>query len=341
MFNNNTVSRKITRYLKYILTLLIAIGISACGGGNSAGDAAASGDDAGGGSADGGTGGNSTAEYNKRISETILDFDNNGQMDARFDYLYYPDGRLQMVTYTYIGDGTTDLYNPFYVTSTQRADSELSYDSNGNLSGYKITIDNGDIINDAVFTYNGSQFIRSDTTVTASGRSFLLVGQMSYENGLPSQFNLTSAGTPFIGYTFTYNADNQIVGSVKTSIGLLEVDTATYEWNMDGSLDKITHINSNGTRQEDLTYSNGLLQSRDFTSTLPRGTNATWLYTYKDGFPLRTDYDLNRDGSIDATETVIMENGACTPVYFNIPEDMSGTGVDGKPNSPNGIVWCG
>ncbi len=331
MFNNNTVSSKITRYLKYILTLLMTIGISACGGGNSGGD----------GSTGGSTGGGGTAKYNKRISETVLDLDNNGQMDARFDYLYYPDGRLQMVTYTYVGDGTTDLYNPFYIASTRRADSEFSYDSSGKLSGYKITIDNGNIINDAVFTYNGSQFIRSDTTVAASGSSLVLVGEMTYTNGLPSQFDSTSAGAPLLGYTFTHNENNQLIQSVKTSIGLLTLETSNYQWNADGSLDKITSFNSSSKWEEDLTFSGGLLQSRDFTSSLSGGINVTWLFTYKDGFPLRTDYDLNRDGSIDATESITIESGPCTPVYLNIPEDIPGTGVDGIPGSPNGISWCG
>jgi len=338
---NNSHSDKLTRYsnkLKFSTIATLAIVLSACGGGGG-GDSSSSGGNNGGGS--GGSGGGSQSQ---RIAEAVMDFDNNGQIDARFDYVYFSDGRINIQTYTYIGDGTPDIYNPYYSgINVTRADVEFGYDANGNLETLRLTFDNG-TVNDTIYTYNGNQFIQSDTNVTVPGGTAMLTGLMSYVNGLPDQFDLSSNGTPAVNYSFSYNPSNQVIQSVRTFAGSTNPETSTYTWNPDGSLDSITNVDNFSTDTEELTYSNGLLFRRDFTFSKPptnsTNTNVAWLFYYNNGVPTRSEFDLNMDGVIDGNLTVTMEDGPCTPVYFNIPEDITQIGLDGIPGSQNGVTWC-
>ncbi len=318
--------------------LLFAIVLTACGGGSGGGSAPA--DTSPGNSNPGGT-----APYNKRISESVMDFDNNGVMDARFDFLYFPDGRIQMITYTYTGDGTPDIYNPYYVASTQRADTEFTYDANGKLTGFKLDIDNGQSVNNVTYTYNGNQFVRADLVVTSAGSTSNLTGVVTYVNGLAAQYNLSMAGNSVMNYQFTYNTSNQVIQSVQTFAGSSNPVTSTYSWNADGSLQKVSNADSFSSWDETYIHSGGVLVQKDFTFSKPptnsKNTNVSWLYVYQNGDFIRTDFDLNMDGSIDSTITNTVVSGACTPVYLNIPDDITGTGGDGIVGSPNGLTWCG
>jgi len=336
--NNNGFARK----SKFLTVLLMPIALIACGGGG--GSTPTSGSSGSGSGNGGGSGG--TAPYNQRISEAVMDFDNNGQTDARVDYVYFADGRINMMTYVYTGDGTTDLYAPYYnAGKILRAETEFSYDASGKLSGFKITLDNGSTINNAVYSYNGNQFIQSDTTVTSGGSDILLTGVVSYTNDLASEYNYSTAGSVIVNYQFTYNASMQVIKSVQSFTGSTNPVTSTYQWNGDGSLEKISNADTFSTWDEEFVYNGGKLQQKDFTfsnpPTDPYNTNVSWIYTYTNGALVRTDFDLNMDGSIDGTVKTTVESGPCTPVYLNIPDDISGVGSDGIPGSEVGIVWCG
>jgi len=339
--NEQNKNSKFKRQSKLLAILLMPIALTACGGGG--GSEPTSG---GSGSGNGGGNGGGTAPYNQRISEAIMDFDNNGQTDARIDYVYFPDGRINMMTYVYNDDGTTDLYAPYYnAGKILRAETEFSYDVSGKLSGFKITLENGTSINSAVYSYSGNQFIQSDTTVTSGGSDTLLTGVVSYTNNLPSDFNYSTAGSVIVNYQFTHNASKQVIKSVQSFIGSTNPVTSTYQWNGDGSLEKISNADTFSTWDEEFIYSGGKLQQKDFTfskpPTDPYNTNVSWIYTYTNGALVRTDFDLNMDGSIDGTVKTTVESGPCTPVYLNIPDDITGVGSDGIPGSAVGIVWCG
>ena len=312
----------------------LALVLGACGGGG------------------GGGGGTSPTQppppppvSNQRILESVMDYDNNGQIDARFDYTYYADGRIENITYTYIGDGTPDIYVPYYSgMNVTTVVNSFNYDANGNLDNMKLDFDNGALVNDLTYTFNGSQLVQMDGIVTVPGTTVTLLGIMSYQNGLPDQYDLTSNGVNPTVFNYTYNANNQIIQEVRNIGGTLNPVTRIFDWNPDGSLDKITTTDSNSTNVEDLIYAGGQLVQRDYTFSLPPtgpdNTNVSWMLTYNAGVPARIDYDLNMDGSIDGTLTITMENGPCTPVYFNITDEISQAGNDGIPGSANGVAWC-
>ena len=173
----------------------------------------------------------------------------------------------------------------------------------------------------------------------------MLTGTVSYMNGLASQYDFSSAGSVILGYQFSYNANMQVSQSIKSSAGSTNPVFSTYTWNTDGSLNKIANANSLSNWSETFIYSGGVLQQKDFTFSQPptnsKNTNVSWIYMYNNSVPAGIDFDLNMDGSIDSKISVTLENGPCTPVYANIPDDIPGVGGDGKPGSAFGLTWCG
>jgi len=349
--NNKSSGFNTTKFVKLVLISGLAVAISACGGGGGGGSS--SGGTSGGGGNPGGGGGNpgggGSAPYNNRIADAVMDFDNNGQMDARFDFVYYADGRIDTITYTYTGDGTPDIYNPYYTASVTQADTVFRYDANGALAGLSITIqDNtlGTNSTDSLYTLTNNQMVQADTTVTSPNvQPFTITSVMTYTNGLPSLFASTaSIGTSF-DRTYTFNANNQVTQSVFSFAGSTNPTTSVYAWNADGSLDKISYSDSNSSWVDDLTFLNGQLVRRDYTfsnpPTNPGNTNVAWILNYNNGIPSRMDYDLNIDGSIDGNEVLNYESAPCTPVYLYRDLDISQAGGDGIPGSPVGVSWCG
>ena len=339
---NSRQSTKAT-YLAKTTGLIALAGVivmlNACGGGGN-------GEPAPGEGPGNGTGGGGAGNDQQRMSEIILDFDNNGQMDARITYSYFADGRLSAETYEYVGDGTPDIYNPYYNGSnTDRVDVTYSYDGVGNLTGVTFYQNNGTNVGDYAYTFNGTDLVQVDITDTTPVVTTFLLGQLIYQNGLPSQYDISLNGITQVSFNYQYNGNNQITQEVRTFTGSNNPQTRTFTWNADGSIDTITIVDNFTTNMEAFTYNNGLLVRRDFTFSNPptnsNNTNVSWLYYYANGVPTGGEYDLNMDGTIDGTLTVTMENGPCTPVYFNIVDEITQAGIDGLPGSPNGIVWCG
>lgn len=260
---------------------------------------------------------------NLRVQRYMIDMDNNDVEDASIDYSYDTDGHLIQWQYSYTGDGAEDKYNPVYESrlpdfasdTTSPYGEELIWNDQGVLTG--------SIFSDANYrwvhrySYIDGKLSRDDSEVYNSAGALLTTQYelYRYSGERLSQVDTFDAANDTLtsSATLTYNASGQLVAHVNGD------STMRYRWNEDGSLSSIEETDTlEGSEGpilihsflQRINYADGHMAGR-FNSNQINNKNSTEIFSYEGERISSVTFDLDSDGSIEATETVIWEDGNC------------------------------
>ncbi len=276
------------------------------------------------------------------------DFDNNGIVDAMSMIQYNADGSVSQQFYTVPGDGTPDL---FQFGPAEGFQADYGYDAEGRLSS--IDQDNFTAGNDfaTAYQYGGDgRLERTDETVFAASGAVLFQSYTTYEyaNGLRVRDDVFQLDTDtlILVRNTVFDGDGLVDSASwvnQFGPGGVEFD---FTWNGDGKLtEKLTDVDANGTFDETIQYvhQGGRIVQRVTTgslSFLPPNYTEFVYYDSATGRLERIEYDANSDGSIDAVQTIVWEEGPCQRLF--LPDSIPTGGFDGDPDSPIGdLLFCG
>jgi len=314
-----------TTIVKQIASFSFALGLSACldGGGGSSSTGSDAGSDPNGGSNAG------AASFANRITRVDYDYDNNGVVDATDDIAYDADGRVNLTSYFYNDDGTADLLNLRDDSVTQETNA-FTYDSDGNVTLFVVD----------------RQFQRIEASVTYDAAGLFARQDFQFLNGSGGQISATywefsytgqqldqvdsffgSNTTPTTTQSFSYDASGLPATSRFTG-GSLDA-TSTFSWRSDGQLDLIDTQSDNGDSssvvmdydaqglQQTQTWTN-VGQGFNYSEITGRSYTRSVIYDGQDR-PQIVSYDLDADGSVDATVTFTWETASCIPATLWAP----------------------
>lgn len=316
-----------TTILKQMAALSMTVSLAACldGGGGSSnpdGGNAGTGNTGGGGSA-------GPASFANRVTRVDYDYDNNSVIDATDTISYDASGRVNLTTYLYTDDGTLDILNLRDSGTTQETNA-FTYDSDGNVILFVVDRQFQRI--EASMTYDTAglltrqdfQFLNSSGgQISATYWDFSYTGQQLDQ--VDSFFG--SNTTPATTQSFSY-ASSGLPTTSRITGGSLDA-TTTFSWRSDGQLDSVDTQSDNGDSSSVVIgYDTQNLQQTQTWTNVGQGFNYSEItgqsYTRSVTYdaqsrPLVVSYDLDSDGSVDATVTFTWETAACIPATLWAP----------------------
>ncbi|MFT3818423.1 MAG: hypothetical protein QM750_12440 [Rubrivivax sp.] len=323
-----------------LLTLLVGCG---SGGGDGDGSSATDPPVAGGGGGDTPSPSPAPAPApatTSRIASVSYDYDNNGSVDAVETHSYDSSGRLTGTQYTYTGDGTPDLHNPF---GTAPGSTQYVYDAAGRIA--QVTVVQASGKSQFSYSFDGQgRPVSAALTVNTGGQVF--TGQRSLTwnaSGL-----LTSATSNFGGQASTdnyfYDSSQRRIQVRALQPGGGDLVTHQYWWNSDSTLQQAYHSADDGgiNVYHVIFRANGL--QTDTLKTYGASQPAYGVDFTHDasGRLTKAVFDVGNNGSVEAVWTINWQAGACTPI--KLPEfDPLVNSVTGYGQSIDGTMshHCG
>lgn len=271
---------------------------------------------------------------NRRVRSIQWDYDNNGTPEVVTNFTYDLSGRTTMAISTYTDDGVADIYRIAGLgPSTPQETTTIGYDTNGRVTSVNFIYSSSR--SEITYIYDTSSLLtRTDLTSfdaatagNAISRSFFTYVYTAQRMDRWSIFsalnNQPFPSQPSATRDFTYNAGGLPVIDLY-SFGPAP-ERIIYEWRPDGQLDlRRSTLASNGSIVSNYDYiydtlgrlvsevRTGLASSRDSNLTITR--------TYDvNGLIQQDSYDLVPLASVDATLSVIWEDGACVHSYAWLP----------------------
>lgn len=302
--------------------------------------------------------------FTHRLVAVDFDYDNNGLSDASQSISYDGNGRATGVNYVYTGDGTPDLF----VTEDDDAAQETSivtYTVDDLVATFDLDrqlMPSGSESSDATYTYTGGNLTRFDAVSVLGGSSSESYGDFSYVSGRLENLAVRNAADDSILFLQDYDYGPDDLPNLVTLLSAGVNTTTTLNFRADGQLDDLTSTTSFGAMQlgvgtADYVYdANGRIQSESWAvvsgfagSPFSEFANETYLKTYSyDGQNLRIleEIDIDDDGSVDATRTLVWQAGSCVPAFIFAPNGRPNFAVmAGFPFVPGtGATWlenCG
>ncbi len=267
------------------------------------------------------------APTGSRMSAINYDLDNNGTVDATATILYDTNGRPSDFLYIYSGDGTPDTSAGIIGLRGDEEDSlSFSYDANGRLEQQIQDIPNASTITRLVFNFEWDD----DGLVTRNVNDFFdssgglfsrNTSDITYSNNLVSgwnevQENISPAATTNATGAVIYDASNQPT-DITYDVGGVVSFNKNLTWDQGRTATSET-TTSSGT--DTITYTYSADGQRLETRTITDGTNTqvhTFVYDSNNRLS-EIRYDRDNDGSVDAMETLVWEDGACeTAISWN------------------------
>lgn len=327
---------KHTTILKQMAVLSFSLALGACldgGGGGSNSSGGGAGPNPNGGGNAGGGGAASAASFANRVTHVDYDYDNNGVADATDSIAYDADGRVNLTSYFYNDDGTTDLLN-LRDDGTAQETNSFTYDNDGNVTLF--VVDRLFQRIEASLTYDVAGLLtRQDFQILdgAGGQISALYWDFSYTGQQLDQVDsfFGSNTTRTTRQTFTYDV-NGLPATSRVTGGVLDA-TTTFSWRQDGQLDSLNTQSDNGDSSSVVLDfdAQGLQQSQTWDnvgqgfgySEVP-GRSYIRSVTYDaQNRPLVVSYDQDADGSIDATVTLTWEAAPCIPATLWAPNGFA------------------
>ncbi len=283
-----------------------------------------------------------------RVLTYRYDYDNNGVFEATADYHYDTSGRVDIVSYTYTDDGTTDAN--FESFSLRPGNHELAqtttytYYPDGLLE--QLVYDDTDSRTELNFTWRSDAQIDNAlfNTFDSSGG---LIARLEFRPDFDTDNKLTgwqSFNLPNTDVlqelTISYDNNNQIskdLWTISPATGLQE--ERTFTWRSNGQIDRLDSINpdpnSDYQASVDFIYdtNNRLTET---IHTLPDQVYS-WVYVYDTSGQLTTQWiDLDNDDTYEAKIEIAWEEAPCEPVIFWAPRTESGLRKPAGANYHNG-----
>lgn len=268
-----------------------------------------------------------------RIGSINYDLDNNGTVDATATILYEDNGFPSDFNYTYIGDGTPDTSDGIIGL---RGAEEVSLTFSGDNGFLSRTIQENKEVGSGVttgrfeigvqWTNNLATESRTEIFNSSGGLTNRNITTIAYNGTLVSGWNevqesFAPAATVNATASVTYDGDNQPTDVNYTVGGAVSFDKAlTWE---QGRTETSETTTTSGTST--ITYGYSADGQRLETRTITDGTTTqvhTFVYDANNRLS-EIRYDRDNDGSIDAVETPVWEEGACETV-------MSWSGFSGE-----------
>lgn len=280
------------------------------------------------------------ADIPYRLTSIDHDYDNNGITDATTTIFYNGAGEPTLSEYRYVGDGTPDLF----VTEDDGAsedDTVFAFDVDGFTTDVTLDRVNFDATTEAfdvAQTFTAGVLTRTDSTSDTGGP---VVGAsyatFAYVAGDLDQVTERSSADDSILYTLDYQYGGDGLPSIVTfnvppvppffpGIDLL----TTYTWRPDGQVDSVSSVGSSGPNpftdgSGDYIYdAEGRRTAEVFVATVGSGAvpaefpdtsyRKTLDYDVL-GLLSREEFDVDDDGSIEATRIPTWEPGECTTVF--------------------------
>jgi len=328
------------------------LAITACGGGGSSSSSdSGSGNGAGTG---GGSGGGSTSQ---RISRFSADYDNNGIADAVETSRYDNNGRLIATLYTYTDDGTADIIN-LNEEGAREVSFDYTYNSQGQMTSWvkdiafidPASVGPGRIVRQEFSAAYDSNGLVTEAIITG----FSISGAQLTSQRFEPRYN-GNVMSSFIGFinnlqtyitTFTYDSSGlpilaqgdypaiEIAPGVTTDAFSTAYD---FEWNTNRQNTRVVFSSPDPTNSgngftstvDSVFNSDAQLVSQQWLAS-PITDPTIWSlnsdlrfsYDAQNQRLTQISWDLNRDGSIDATINYEWEASVCTPVYFWLPQSL-------------------
>ncbi len=261
------------------------------------------------------------APTGSRVSAIQYDLDNNGTVDATATILYDSNGRPSDFINIYTDDGTPDSSAGITgLLGSEDVSLSFSYDANGRLEQQIQDIPGDPTITRLVFNFewNGNDLITrnvNDFFNAGGGLVSRHTSDLTYNGTLVSgwsevqeSFAPVAATTNATG-SVTYDGDDQPTDVNYTVGGVVSFDK-TLTWDQGRTATSETTMNSSTTT---ITYGYSVDGERLETRTITDGTTTqahTFVY---DGNNRLSEirYDRDNDGTVDAVETPVWEDGAC------------------------------
>ncbi len=285
------------------------------------------------------------SSFTHRLTSIAYDYDNNGVTDATRSYAYDAQGRATGMTYSYVGDGATDLF----VTEDDDAAQEtgtLGYNADDRLDSTSVTrtlMGGGTEQFDVQLTFTNDVLTRVDATSMVGSMTNDTYTTLIYSNDLLDEIVERNTSDDSLVFSQTYDyttGGDELPDAVTLEAGVLGAVT-DMTWRTDGRIDDLSSIvgvlgQVVGGGDGDYLYdSNGRLEQEVWsTAGTPsslyaefQGTAYTKTHVYDAaGLKTREEIDIGSDASVEATRTFTWVEAPCVPAFI--------FASNGRPNFP-------